>query len=327
MWLAESIQLPTTKDLTPSVSSVSMKNKRKPLPPLKALKAFEAAARLRSLTRAAEELHVTQGAVSQQVKLLEEYLDTQLLIRKPRNLELTDAARAYLPVLTDAFNNLLASTNELFGTDHRALLTIKCGTSFMQQWLVPRLSDFYAKHPGIRIRLMSSVWPSQNEVEEADVEISNGFGDWTGMQVERLTKENLIVVGSPEFLARYDINDDAMKILQLPLISIIGDRENWQQWFRKQNLSNLMPMPVLECDTSTSAFDAACNGIGLLLARSFNLKPMMDRGLLVQAHSYTLTASGAHYLVLPNKPPSPKVIAFRDWLQSTLESEEQYIRP
>lgn len=303
-----------------------MKNNRKPLPPLKALKAFEAAARLRSLTRAAEELHVTQGAVSQQVKLLEEYLDTQLLIRKPRNLELTDAARAYLPVLTDAFNNLLASTNELFGTDHRALLTIKCGTSFMQQWLVPRLSDFYTKHPGIRIRLMSSVWPSQNEVEEADVEISNGFGDWTGMQVERLTRENLIVVGSPEFLERYQINDDAMKILQLPLISIIGDRENWQQWFRKQNLSNLMPMPVLECDTSTSAFDAACNGIGLLLARSFNLKPMMDRGLLVQAHSYTLKASGAHYLVLPNKPPSPKVIAFRDWLQAALESEEQYIR-
>lgn len=303
-----------------------MKNSRKPLPPLKALKAFEAAARLRSLTRAAEELHVTQGAVSQQVKLLEEYLDTQLLIRKPRNLELTDAARAYLPVLTDAFNNLLASTNELFGTDHRALLTVKCGTSFMQQWLVPYLSDFYEKHPGIRVRLMSSVWPSQNEVEEADIEISNGFGDWTGMQVERLTQETLIVVGSPDFVTRYEINDEAMNILQLPLISVIGDRENWQQWFRKQHLANLMPMPVLECDTSTSAFDAACNGIGLLLARSFNLKPMMDKGLLVQAHPFTLKASGAHYLVLPNKPPSPKVTAFREWLQATLENEEQYVR-
>ena len=85
-------------------------------------------------------------------------------------------------------------------------------------------------------------------------------------------------------------------------------------------------MPVLECDTSTSAFDAACNGIGLLLARSFNLQPMMDKGLLVQAHPFTLKASGAHYLVLPNKPPSPKVTAFREWLQATLENEEHYVR-
>lgn len=303
-----------------------MKLNRKPLPPLKALKCFEAAARLRSLTRAAEELHVTQGAVSQQVKLLEEYLDTQLFVRKPRKLELTDAARAYLPVLTEAFNMLQSGTNELFGTDHRALLTVKCGSSFMQRWLLPRLTDFYQQHPGIRLRLMSAVWPSLDEVEEADIEISNGYGDWTGMQVERLTRERLIVVGSPEFLERYQINNDAMKILQVPLISVIGDRENWQQWFRKQNLANLMPMPVLECDTSTAAFDAACNGVGLLLARSFNLKPLLAKGRLVQAHSYTMKASGAHYLVLPNRPPSPKVIAFRDWMQKSFEQEEEYIR-
>ncbi len=303
-----------------------MKHNRKPLPPLKALKCFEAAARLRSLTRAAEELHVTQGAVSQQVKLLEEYLDTQLFIRKPRKLELTDAARAYLPVLTEAFNILQSSTNELFGSDHRALLTIKCGSSFMQRWLLPRINDFYQQHPGIRLRLMSAVWPSQDEVEEADIEISNGYGDWTGMQVERLTREKLMVVGNPDFIERFQINNDAMKILQVPLITIIGDKENWQQWFRKQDLANLMPMPILECDTSTAAFDAACNGVGLLLARTFNLKPLMDQGKLAQAHPFTLKASGAHYLVLPNKPPSPKVIAFRDWMQKSFEREEQYIR-
>ena len=118
-----------------------MKTCRKPLPPLNALKAFEAAARLRNLTRAAEELHVTQGAVSQQVKLLEDYLDTQLFVRKPRKLELTDAARAYLPVLTELFNRLQASTHQLFDTDHRALLNVKCGSSFMQRWLMPRLAN------------------------------------------------------------------------------------------------------------------------------------------------------------------------------------------
>ena len=298
-----------------------MKNNSRPLPPLKALKAFEASARLRSLTRAAEELHVTQGAVSQQVKLLEDYLDTQLFIRKPRKLELTEAARAYLPVLTDAFNNLQSSTNELFGKDHRTLLTVKCGSSFMQQWLIPRLSEFYAQYPTVRIRLMSTVWPSQDEVQEADVEICNGFGDWTGMQVERLTWENHIVVGSPEFVRQHEINEDTMELLQLPLISVIGDRENWQQWFRRQKLANLMPMPVLECDTTAAAIDAARAGVGLLLARNHNLKPAMDRGELIKAHSFEIKASGAHYLVLPNKPMSPKVIAFRDWVSATFQQE------
>lgn len=298
-----------------------MSNRRKSLPPLNALKAFEAAARLKSLTRAAEELHVTQGAISQQVRLLEEYLDTQLFIRKPRKLELTDAARAYLPVLTEAFNNLLGSTNELFGRDHRALLTIKCGTSFMQRWLVPRLADFYAQHPSIHLRLMSSVWPSQNEVEEADLEISNGYGDWSGMQVERLTKEHWMVVASPEFLSDFPVNDDPLKVIQMPLISTIGDRENWQQWFRKQGLANLMPMPVLESDTSTMALEAACNHVGLLLARSFMVKSKLESGQLVQAHPFTLPSTGSHYLVLPNKPPSPKVHVFSQWLKHSLQKE------
>jgi len=301
-----------------------MKASRKPLPPLNALKAFEAAARLRSLTRAAEELHVTQGAVSQQVKLLEQYLDTQLFYRKPRRLELTDAARAYLPVLTDSFNNLLASTNELFGSDHRALLTIKCGTSFIHRWLMPRLHDFYQQHPEFRIRLMSAVWPSQDEVEEADLEISNGFGNWAGMQVERLTREHWQVVASPGFIQRNLIPEDPHKLLALPLISTIGDRENWQVWFRKQGVMNVMPEPVLESDTSTMAIEAACSGCGLLLTRSFHLRPVLASGQLVQAHPFTLASSGAHYLVLPNKPPSAKVTAFRHWLQGQLSRCEDY---
>ncbi|MCV6588991.1 MAG: LysR substrate-binding domain-containing protein [Marinobacterium sp.] len=297
-----------------------MKSHRKPLPPLNALKAFEAAARLRSLTRAAEELHVTQGAVSQQVKLLEQYLDTQLFYRKPRKLELTDAARAYLPVLTDAFNNLLSSTNELFGNDQRALLTIKCGTSFIHRWLMPRLHRFYQKHPEFRIRLMSAVWPSQDEVEEADLEISNGFGNWSGMQVERLTREHWMVVASPAFMARNLVPQAPEKLLSLPLMSTIGDRENWQVWFRRQGVMDIHPEPVLESDTSTMAIEAAITGCGLLLTRSFHLQPVLASGDLVQAHPFTLESSGAHYLVLPNKPPSPKVTAFRDWLRSEIQN-------
>ncbi|UTW13671.1 LysR substrate-binding domain-containing protein [Marinobacterium rhizophilum] len=301
-----------------------MKSRRKPLPPLNALKAFEAAARLRSLTRAAEELHVTQGAISQQVKLLEEYLDAQLFVRKPRKLELTDAAQAYLPLLTEAFSTLQAGTNQLFATDQRALLNVKCGSSFMQRWLMPRLADFYRQHPGINIRLMSSVWPSQDEVETADLEISNGFGDWRGMQVERLTRERWLLVASPDFLARYSIHDDAVRAQQLPLISTVGEQEHWVQWFRSQGVLGFYPQPVLECDTSTASIDAACHHVGLLMCRSFSVAPVLASGQLQQAHSFTLPASGAHYLVLPNKPSAPKVTAFSQWLKGQMAQEEQF---
>lgn len=114
-----------------------MKHNQKSLPPLKALKCFEASARLRSLTLAAQELHVTQSAVSQQVKLLEEFLDTQLFIRKPRKLDLTDAARTYLPVLTDMFNVLQVSTNELFSKDHL----------INPPWTVEYIAVFWSHHP------------------------------------------------------------------------------------------------------------------------------------------------------------------------------------
>ncbi|RVU29702.1 LysR substrate-binding domain-containing protein [Neptunomonas marina] len=303
-----------------------MSPRRKPLPPLNALKAFEAAARLRSLTRAAEELHVTQGAISQQVKLLEEYLGTQLFIRKPRKLELTDSAQAYLPILTEAFSSLLASTHDLFGKDQRARLTIKCGTSFMQRWLVPRLNDFYAQHPDLQVRLISSVWPSQTEVEAADLEISNGFGDWTGMRVERLTNEYWQVVASPAFLAHHPVTEDPFEIAECPLISTMGDRENWQQWFRKQGIHNAVPQPILESDTSTIAIDAACNGVGLLLARSFVVDAQIKRGELVAAHPFTLPSTGAHYLVLPNKPIATKVAAFCSWIKQRLDSEGHLCR-
>lgn len=292
-----------------------MTSHSRPLPPLNALRAFEASARLRSLTRAANELCVTHGAVSQQVKILEEYLNTQLFIRKGRNLELTEAARAFLPSLSDAFLQLQTSTEQLFGRDNRTLLTIKCGTSFLQRWLMPRLYEFYQVYPEIRIRMMSTVWPSQNEVEEADIEICNGFGDWTGMRVERLTTETWQPVASPKFLRNYPVDEDLNKLAQLPLISIIGDKENWQLWFRKQGVPQLAPFPVLECDTSTMAIEAATAHIGIVLARSFSIQEELETGRLIPAHSYIMHAEGAHYLVLPNKPPAPKVKAFCDWLK------------
>ena len=302
-----------------------MKPSGRPLPPLNALKAFEAAARLLSLTRAAEELNVTQGAVSQQVRLLEEYLETALFVRKHRRLELTDAARAYLPAITEAFGYLQIATNELFSTNERQLLTLRCGTSFGQRWLMPRIPDFYQQHPNIRIRLLSSVWAPQGTAgDEPDVEISNGRGNCINRIAEKLTDEHWMVVASPQFLEKHPVPETVAEILKMPLISTLGDRENWQLWFRRQGVIDTLPEPVLECDTSTMAVEAASCHAGLLLGRSFNIGSAMDSGELIQAHPFTMASSGSHYLILPNKALPEKSRIFCRWLVQQLTEAGAY---
>ena len=296
-----------------------MKLPGRALPPLNALRAFESSARQMSFTRAAEELHVTQGAISQQIKVLEEYLDTPLFFRQHRKLELTDAGKAYLPVLTQVFSSLQISTNELFATGGQRRLTIKCGTSFSQHWLMPRIPDFCGQYPDIQIRLTSSVWPAPDELEEeVDLEISNGLGNWNNRGAEKLTEEYWQVVASPGFLEKHPMPTSVADILNMPLLSTLGDRENWQVWFRRQGIINAMPQPVLECDTSTMAIEAAKHNMGLYLGRSFILQPSINNRSLVQAHSYTLESSGSHYLILPNRSISEATKVFCKWLREQI---------
>ena len=128
------------------------------LPPLNWLRAFEASARSLSFTQAAAELNLTQAAISKQVKLLEHYLSEQLFIRNPRSLELTKTGEAYLPKVRDCFDRLAAGTNEVFGRRRSEMLTIRCMVGFSINWLAPRLPRFMARHPGVTIRIISSVW-------------------------------------------------------------------------------------------------------------------------------------------------------------------------
>lgn len=293
------------------------------IPPLNALRAFEVAARLESLTRAAEELEVTQAAVSQQVKTLEEFLGTRLFARQGRRLSLTDAGRAYLPILTSAFDSVRDSTRELFRAGGQTLVRVRVASSFAQRWLLPRLGRFYARYPDIRLRLLATTWPSSGgEVEGADLEIANSYGDWTGMQVERLTREHWQVVASPALLERYPAIETAHQLLALPLIGIHGYQENWRSWFREAGVHDPVPPPVLETDTSSLAIEAAIAGTGLLLVRSLLVADALAQRQLALAHPLTLETSGGHFLVFPGHTlPSAKVQAFCQWLKAELQAD------
>ena len=293
------------------------------LPPLNALRAFEAAARLQNLAKAALELHVTQGAVSQQIKLLEQYLDTQLFYRKARGLELTDSAKAYLPVLTEAFTNMQATTNELFVSDYRPTIKLSCGTTFAQCWLMPRLPKFFAKHPEYRLRLLSSAWPTGQGVNDADVEVCHGEGGFSGYRVQRIIKEDWMLVASPSFMETHMVTgqtqfDDMAQLKALPLISTLGFKVGWRNWFSELGEENFMPEPLFESNHTSTSLEIAQTGVGVLLGLSFCFRHALEAGKVVQVHPHTMPAEGGQYLILPNASIPPKVDAFCRWLLEEL---------
>lgn len=294
----------------------------KSLPPLNALRAFEAAARLQNLAKAAAELHVTQGAVSQQIKLLEQYLDTQLFYRRARGLELTDSAKAYLPVLTDAFSNMQATTNELFVSDYRPTIKLACGTTFAQCWLMPRLPKFFEKHPEYRLRLLSSAWPTGQGVNDADVEICHGEGGFSGYRVQRIVKEDWMLVASPEFAQKHGDAENRLTDLEqlkaLPLISTLGFKLGWRNWFSELGEDDFLPEPLFESNHTSTSLEVAKTGVGVLLGLSFCFRSALDAGEVVQVHEHTMPAEGGQFLILPNATVPPKVDAFCRWLLEEL---------
>src|SRR5438876_6612537 len=174
---------------------------RRRLPQLNALKAFEAAARHVSFTRAAEELCVTQGAVSHQVKALEDELGIKLFNRERQRLVITEAGREYLVVVRDALDRIALGTERLVQRQSSGLLTISTSPDFAAKWLVHRLGRFTKAHPDIELRISATMHHVDFAREEVDLAVRHGDGSWTGLHVERLCVEELFPVCSPKLLA------------------------------------------------------------------------------------------------------------------------------
>lgn len=326
------------------------KNRR--LPPLNALKAFEATARHQSITKAAEELCVTQAAVSQQVKLLEAHLERQLLHRNGRHIRLTDEGRQYLPVLNTAFDALAAQTHELFGRGNTTVLRLRCTYSFAQCWLTPRLGDFVRQYPTIRLRVIPSNTPvPETDHNEPDLEILNGYGNWLNKQVEQITEDEWVVVASNTLLTHYPMPAPLGQFAQYPKIASIGYRESWQDWFslaaetgdstgRKTNVTQseadavdhthavefdgqLTP-PQLEAFSTSLAIQMAESGAGFLLVKRILVQSSLDAGRLRIVHPVTMPSRGHHYLLTKSSNPDQVAIKlFKQWLYRKLTTHDK----
>src|SRR5215217_1308394 len=201
------------------------------LPPLNALKAFEAAARHESFTRAAEELCVTQGAVSHQVKALEATLGLKLFNRERQRLVITEAGRDYLAVLRDAFDRIALGTARVVQRQSSGALTVSTSPDFAAKWLVNRLGHFAEAHSDIDLRVSATLHHVDFAREEVDLAVRHGHGNWPGLDTVRLSAEQLFAVCSPKLLSGRRRLDTVTDVLKFPLIHL-DSRADWANWLQ-----------------------------------------------------------------------------------------------
>jgi LysR family transcriptional regulator, glycine cleavage system transcriptional activator len=287
------------------------------LPPLPWLRAFEVSARHLSFTSAAQELALSQAAVSKQIKLLELKLGEPLFHRFPRSLGLTKAGEAFLPKVQDAFERLAAGASEVFGPRRSDVLTIRCAVGFAVNWLAPRLPDFMAKHPDIALRLISSVWNEDSGSEAFDLDIRYGDGRWPGVTSERLTRESLQPVCSPALLEAGRLRAPA-DLTNHALIHVLGYKEGWALWLRKAGVKQTPAAPGLQCDTSLMAFELAAQGAGIALGRTSMLAKDLNAGRLAAPFELAVPIDEGFRLIWRESALQQRSAAqFKDWLLGT----------
>ncbi|BDR16641.1 transcriptional regulator [Vibrio sp. STUT-A11] len=258
--------------------------------------------------------------MSQQVKQLEEYLDAKLLIRKGRKIALTDQGRMYLPVLNTTFDALASQTHELFGNKKTTTLHIRSTYSFAQNWLCPRLGDFVRQYPNIKVRIIPSNTPIPEESEnEPDIEILNGYGNWLDKQVEQITEDEWVVVGSQELLTHYPMPAPIYHFESYPRITTLGYREGWKEWFELSDFGASFKPAMLEASSSCLAIQMAESGAGFLLVKRVLVQTSLDASKLSIVHPQHMSSQSHHYML--TRPESSNQLAvklFRKWLFAAL---------
>ena len=287
------------------------------LPPLNALKAFEAAARHESFTRAAEELCVTQGAVSHQVKALEAELGLKLFNRERQRLVITEAGRAYLVVVRDAFDRIGDGTERLLQRQSGGALTVTTSPNFAAKWLVHRMGRFAEAHPDIDLRVSASPQHIDFAREDIDLAIRHGDGTAPGLHVMRLCAETLFPVCSPKLLTGRNALRTPADLRRFPLLHV-DDRQSWNQWGQWLDFAGVRDIdlahgPVLS--QVSMAIDAAVDGQGVALARTALAAWDLIGGRLVRPFDLEMPVPFAYWIVCP-KPSAKlaKIVAFTDWL-------------
>ncbi|MGZ6016470.1 MAG: transcriptional regulator GcvA [Phenylobacterium sp.] len=304
---------------------------RRRLPPLNALRAFEAAARHLNFSRAADELAVTPGAVSQQIQNLEDYVGAALFKRTPKGLLLTDAAQTALPALREAFDRLAEAASLLTAAVDGRRLTVSVAPSFAAKWLVPRLGLFEAAHPQVDVWLSADMEVVDFALGEIDLAIRYGAGRYPGLEVVKLMSETVIPVASPEYLEANPIHAPADLANHILLHDGSPDADDscpdWSMWLAARQIKGVDGTRGPRFNQSSLVIEAAAGGRGVALAKRALAQADLDSGRLVAPLQDATAVDFAYFVVHPKaKGRLPQVKAFVSWITAQAAAHEEALR-
>jgi LysR family transcriptional regulator, glycine cleavage system transcriptional activator len=309
------------------------------LPPLNALRAFEAAARHLSLRKAAAELHVTPAAISHQIKSLEQSLGVPVFKRLPQHIELTAAGELLLPRLTAAFEQMTEAVTAVRRLQHSGRVTVAAPPALASKWLAPRLHRFAALYPDIDLHisadsgLVDSVREDSGEggnwLEDADLAIRSGHGQYEGYKVQLLFYAYAIPMCSPRLLRGThplrtpgDLRHHTLLHHETGFDQTDAERPNWSAWLRAAGVHDVNERRGPRFNQVAMAMEAAADGLGVVLGIPVVAATDLESGRLVMPFSLSLPMAASYYLVhSPKSERDASVVALRDWLLSEARSE------
>lgn len=291
------------------------------LPNLSALRAFEAAARHESFSRAAEEIHLTHGAISHQVRQLEQELGVSLFVRQGKRLTLSENGRRYAQAVRLALSDLVHATQNLQREGNIKRLSITCLPSFGARWLAPRLAHFVDQYPDLEVNLNTSQALVDFNREAFDVGIRYGRGNYPGLHREFLMADAYYPVARPDYVERLQIRE----IEDLKRANLLRNSdEPWSLWFRAAGLDWSEPSVGLVFEDSSVQTRAAVDGQGVALGRHSIVEIDIQRGALVRLFDISVLSPHAYYLVcLPQALEKAQVRLFSEWLRAEVDNVSQ----
>ncbi|WP_409020878.1 transcriptional regulator GcvA [Brevundimonas vesicularis] len=298
------------------------------IPPLNALKAFEAAARRLNITRAAEELSVTPGAISQQIRILEQHAGAPLFHREGRQIALTELGAELYPLLHDGFDYLKRAGDLIYRPNRRHALAISVPPSFASKWLAPRIVRFSAAHPDIEVWMSADMRLADVGGGRVDVAIRYGRGDYSGVRSERLLSADVIPVCSPTLLSRLKKPADLAHevLIHLRPSELEEPRPDWPSWLAARKLINIDAGSGPRFDQTALAIEAAAHGQGVALApHAFVAEDLALGRLAAPFADGALTTPLAYHVLTRRSGISEPARAFVKWIKEETRNAEQLV--
>lgn len=295
------------------------------LPPLNAIRAFEAAARRLSFNAAAEELSVTPSAVSHQVKTLEDFFGVKLFNRLPRRVSLTPQGKDYLPAVSAAMDQLETASRRLSQHSADSPLNLNCSPTFATGWLIPHLSDFHDEHPQIDLRLSLTRIARELDFDDSETDVVIMYGTakaWPGLEAHPLMSEELVPVCSPALLKGPRALASPSDLRYTTLLHSIPRMGQWRNWLNIAGVEGVDAKRGLRFQTTPLALGAAVAGAGVAIANRRFVEDDLAQGRLVVPFEIDLPSESGYFLIYPEENANdPRLQAFRAWMLQRLQEE------